>query len=285
MGRPVKKLSIITAAYAPLADYFDETIASVLSQSIPEGWDFEWLIQEDGEAPGLAGKLETLPHVSYAANRAHTGIAATRNLALTRATGDVVQVLDHDDILLPGAWMHLLPKFEDPGIHWAVGQADDYLPDGTRRGYESALPFGEIAAGTVNDWAIQHDGNWPIHCAGLYLRTELVRALGGWGGAPVDDDVIMFAALSELVNGYNDEAVTWLYRVHDRQTSKSATWRERSSDGRRIALQRIEAIRAVGLAATADLSQVSPAKSVRVGPAAKDAIGGAWWKADDRLRR
>ncbi|MGW7534727.1 glycosyltransferase family 2 protein [Amycolatopsis sp. NPDC054798] len=273
-----KRLSIITAAYAPLSDYFDETIQSVMGQELPEGWDFEWLIQEDGESPGLSSKVAALPNVRYAPNRAHTGIAATRNLALTRATGDVVQVLDHDDVLLPGAWQRMLPHFERPDVHWAVGQADDLLSSGERRGYESAIAFGEVPAGLVNTWAIDHEGNWPIHCAGLYLRTELVRAFGGWGGAPVDDDIIMFAALSEVVNGYNESAVTWLYRVHDRQTSKSATWRERSSDGRRIALQRIEAIRAVGLKPTGDLSNLSPGKTVHVGPAAKESIGGAWWK-------
>lgn len=274
-----KRLSIVTAAYAPLSDYFDETISSVLGQEVPNGWEFEWLIQEDGEVPGLASTVEHLPNIRYAANRAHTGIAATRNLALTRATGDVVQVLDHDDVLLPGAWTRILPHFDQPDVHWAVGQADDLLSDGSRRGYESAIDFGRVPAGLVNTWAIEHGGNWPIHCAGLFLRTELVRALGGWGGAPVDDDIIMFAGLSELVDGYNDSAVTWLYRVHERQTSKSATWRERSSDGRRIALQRIEAVRAVGLASTGDLSRLVPAKIVHVDPAAKDAIGGAWWKS------
>src|SRR6266496_3322700 len=217
-----KRLSIITAAYAPLADYFDDTIKSVMAQELPAGWELEWLIQEDGEKPGLSGQVAHLPNVRYSANKAHTGIAATRNLALTRATGEIVQVLDHDDVLLPGALSQLLSHFEDADTHWVVGQADDLLPDGSRRAYESAIPFGPVAPGVVNDWAIEHGGNWPIHCAGLLMRTTLVRAFGGWGGAPVDDDIIMFAALSECVGGYNVPDTTWLYRVHARQTSKSA---------------------------------------------------------------
>ena len=274
-----KRLSIITAAYAPLADYFDETIKSVMRQDLPAGWEIEWLIQEDGETPGLASRVANLPNVHYSANRAHTGIAATRNLALTRATGEIVQVLDHDDVLLPGALSQLLPHFENPETHWVVGQADDLLPDGSRRTYESALPFGPVQPGAVNDWAIEHGGNWPIHCAGLLMRTTLVRALGGWGGAPVDDDIIMFAALSECVGGHNVPDTTWLYRVHARQTSKSATWRERSSDGRRIALQRVQAIRTVGLRPDPALAGIAgPMDPVAVGPAAKDESGGAWWK-------
>lgn len=273
-----RRISIITAAYAPLADYFAETAESVLQQVLPPGWELEWLVQEDGEVPSLAASVAGLAHVKYAANNAHTGIAATRNLALTRATGDVVQVLDHDDLLLPNALVGLLPHFEDPSVHWVVGQADDFLSDHSRRAYESALPFGRVVAGEVNTWAMRHDGNWPIHCAGLLMRTQLVRAFGGWGGTPVDDDIIMFSALSECVDGYNAPETTWLYRIHDRQTHKSAQWRERSSDGRRIALQRIEAIRGVGLQITGNPAAATNT-SVHVGPAAKDDTSGqSWWK-------
>lgn len=272
-----RRLSIITAAYGPLSTYIEDTICSVREQKLPDGWELEWIVQEDGTNPSLEGLVSRELHAKYAANEAHTGIAATRNLALTRATGDVVQVLDHDDVLLPGALEQLLPRFDQPEVHWVVGQADDLLPDGRRRSYESALKFGRIRAGAVNDWAIQHDGNWPIHCAGLLIRTNLVRAVGGWGGCPVDDDIIMFSAVSELADGYNDPAVTWLYRIHDRQTSRSAAWRERSSDGRRIALQRINALRKARMSFQGDL--IAPLGDVTVGPARKDEAGGRpWWK-------
>jgi glycosyltransferase involved in cell wall biosynthesis len=265
-----RRISIITAAYAPLAQYFTETIDSVLSQQLPSQWELEWLVQEDGADPRLADVVTGLPGVSYSANGAQAGIAMTRNLALTRATGDLVQVLDHDDILLPGALARLIPRFDDPSIHWVVGQADDLMPDGTRKPYQSALPFGVIEAGAVNTWAIEHGGNWPIHCAGLLLRTQLVRAFGGWGAVPVDDDVMMFSALSECAAGYNDPAITWLYRIHDQQTSRSGTWRERSADGRRIALQRVHAIRAAGITITKDVSSAEATGPVQVGPAAKE---------------
>lgn len=274
-----RRVSIITAAFAPLADYFTETIESVARQQLPPGWEIEWLIQEDGENPTLSSRLARISHVKYAANNAHTGIAATRNLALTRATGEVVQVLDHDDVLLPNALYTLLPRFYETGIHWAVGQADDLLSDETRRKYESALPFGVVTAGTVNSWAIDHGGNWPVHCAGLLMRTNLVRAFGGWGGTPVDDDIMLFSAISECVDGFNDPATTWLYRIHERQTHRSARWRERSSDGRRIALQRVQAIRSTGLTLTGNLEAANNPENLHVAPAAKDdADGLPWWK-------
>ncbi len=111
------------------------------------------------------------------------------------------------------------------------------------------------------------------------MRTQLVRACGGWGGVPVDDDIVMFSGLSEIADGYNDPATTWLYRIHERQTHKSAQWRERSSDGRRVAMQRVEALRATGLAITGDPASAQASHDIEVGPAAKEGTDGRpWWK-------
>lgn len=115
---------------------------------------------------------------------------ANPELALSRATGDLIQVLDQDDVLLPSALASLIPLFDGTPIHWAVGQADDLMPDGRRIEWESALPYGTIAAGTVNAWAEAHEANWPIHCAGLMLRTTALRAVGGWIGLPADEECL-----------------------------------------------------------------------------------------------
>lgn len=96
-----RRVSIITAAYGPKADYLDEAMRSVLAQNMPNGWEFEWIVQEDGTDPQLADTFANVPNIRYAANHAQVGTAATRNLALSRATGELVQVLDHDDILFP----------------------------------------------------------------------------------------------------------------------------------------------------------------------------------------
>ncbi len=261
-------VSILTAAYAPTAKYLPDTIASVGGQVPPDGWQLEWVVQEDGAEPALAGLVAELPNVQYEANNAQLGLAQTRNVALSRATGELVHVLDHDDVLLPGALAALVPHFEDNSIHWAIGQADDLTPDGQRVPYESALPYGVLAAGQVNEWAGEHGGNWPIHCAGLIMRTASVRALGGWVASPADDDVAMFAALSELTNGYNEPAVTWLYRHHPDQTHRTARWKAWSTAGRRIALQRAAAVRVTGLSFPIDALNRRPItdRHVEVGP-------------------
>lgn len=240
-------ISILSSVYGPSATYLDETIASVQKLSLPTGWELEWVVQEDGASPSLADRLQALDIVDYQANNAQLGIAITRNLALSRVSGGLVQSLDHDDILLPGALTTLVAHFDDPRVQWAIGQADDLLPDGTREIYRSAIPFGLTRAGAMNQWAATHDGNWPIQCAALMIRTNTLRALGGWTGIPYDDDVAMFAALSGITDGYYDEELTWLYRQHPLQLHRTPVSIARSAEGRRIALQRAHAMRASGL--------------------------------------
>ncbi|WNV86136.1 glycosyltransferase [Umezawaea sp. Da 62-37] len=240
-------ISIITAAYAPKSDHLPATADGVRAQVLPDGWDLEWVVQEDGDTPSLAGFFEDVPNARYGANGVRLGISATRNLALARATGQLVQVLDHDDVLLPGALATLLAAFGRHEIHWAVGAADDLLPDGTRKAWDSALPFGLVKAGEANAWAEARGGNWPVHCAGLLMRTDSLRAVGGWASSPVDDDLIAFAALSELGDGWNEEAVTWLYRQHAGQTTRSDDLVGLRDAGRLIALQRVRALRNAGM--------------------------------------
>ncbi len=154
-------------------------------------------------------------------------------------------------------------------MHWAVAQADDLLPDGKRVSWASAIPYGTVKAGAVNRWAESKGGNWPIHCAGLMLRASALRAVGGWVGLPSDEDLGMFAALSEIADGYNVDKVTWLYRQHPGQTTKSGGTGHLSEATRRLALQRALAVRSTGLSFTDPSSWTEVDYSLDVAPATK----------------
>lgn len=262
-------VSIITAAHAPSAQFIEETARSVAAQSMPDGWALEWVVQEDGDDPKLGHLFDHLPNARYEANGGQLGLAVTRNLALARASGALVQVLDHDDLLLPGAIAVLVKRFLENPIHWAVGQADDLMPDGERLSYPPALEFGVVQAGAVNAWASERKGNWPVHCAGLMMRTESVRALGGWAGLPAEDDISLFAALSEVTDGYLEESVIWLYRQHAGQTYRTDGWRSRSEIGRRIALQRAHAMRAAKVRIGTVSLTAAQDRDIEVGPSIK----------------
>ncbi len=86
------RLSIITAVHAPNSAHLADTIMSVQRQKLPPEWSLEWIIQEDGEQPQLASLFEDVEVAHYSPNGFQLGIAATRNFALARATGDLIQV-------------------------------------------------------------------------------------------------------------------------------------------------------------------------------------------------
>ncbi|MEU4345607.1 glycosyltransferase [Nocardia sp. NPDC023852] len=243
-------ISVLTAVHQPSAVYLPQTLASIAAQTLPTGWELEWVLQEDGPASSeVAGITGGHDWVRYSANGAKLGIAGTRNLGLNRVRGSLIQVLDSDDLLLPGALATLIPHFDDLSVHWALGQADDLLPDGTRKSFPpyEGLPFGRVPAGAVNTWALETGGSWPVHCAGLMLRSTSVRVMGGWGGVPTNDDLVMFAGLSGAADGYFDATTTWLYRQHDAQTVRGSHHRTWGEETRRMALQRAVAVRNSGL--------------------------------------
>ena len=199
---------LVTAVLAPDPAHLAAAIDGVRGQRLPAGWGWQWAVQQDGDGPGLQAWFAGDDRIRFERHGTRLGVAGARNLALARLSGDLVRTLDADDVLLPGALAGLLPHFRDPRIAWAVGQADDLEPDGTRTPFPSALPFGRVRAGELNHWAVAHGGTWPVHGAGLTVRTTALRALGGWAGVPNDEDLVMLAALSEMSDGYNDPAVS-----------------------------------------------------------------------------
>ncbi|MFG1998303.1 glycosyltransferase family 2 protein [Spirillospora sp. NPDC048911] len=265
-------ISIITACHASSGQFLPETIKSVEALKLPDGWDLEWIVQEDGDTPQLSERFAGVDCVRFAANGRQLGIASTRNLALSRASGALLQAFDSDDVLLPDAFLTLIPRFEEHRIHWAIGQADDLLPDGTRKPYPSPIPFGLQKAGAINAYAAEQGANWPIHGAALMLRATSFRALGGWSGIPYDDELATFAALSQITDGYYDEAITWLYRHHPKQTHRTEGSRALSAECRRFALQRADLLEASGLRFPPEtaIGFENHTKDVHVGPAEKD---------------
>lgn len=245
-------LSVITAGYAPKADYLHETVASLLAQELPVEWDFEWVFQEDGYSPSLAKLARQVPQVRYQANYEPLGIATTRNLALSRARGELVRVLDHDDVLLPGGLGRPLPLFAT-GLRpcWVLSNADEIDVDGVRRFHPPPLSTGEVPAGRMG--AITDGvGRWSVYSAGMTARTDSVRALGGWMAVPRSEDVGLVTALAEMCAGYIDPEASWLYRRHPAQAHLSPEWQARQAQSAELVRQRLEGIRAARMTLGAD---------------------------------
>ena len=95
-----KVISVITPVYPPNAGYLAAAADSLIGQALPDGWQWEWLVQVDGEDSG-AISLPPDPRIKLAKGR-HAGSAVARNLALARSVGRLVKAFDADDLLAEG---------------------------------------------------------------------------------------------------------------------------------------------------------------------------------------
>ena len=240
-------ISLLTPVLADRAELIVEAGRSVAAQQLPSGWELEWIVQEDGPSPALRDIVAAFPFARYAANGEPLGVAVTRNLALSRAAGELVHVLDSDDLLLPqGLAVHIEAFTQHPDIHWVAGQGDDLLSDGSRRSVQLDLAAGRVERGALTQYFVDH-GGVPIHPAGLTMRTTTVRALGGWAASPRSEDVALLVAVADLAPGYLTPEATWLARQHPGQTTRLPHWQTLFAQADTQISQRITAQRATNL--------------------------------------
>jgi len=96
------RVSVVVPCYNA-TDFIGATLRSILSQVLPPGWDLEVLVVDDGSTDSSAEVLAELDHPELTVlAQPNSGNVAARNLALDRATGDVVAFCDADDVWYPG---------------------------------------------------------------------------------------------------------------------------------------------------------------------------------------
>lgn len=205
-------ISVITAVHAPGAHFLPEAYTSLLGQELPDGWDWQWVIQEDGETETVAQYVPDDPRVSFGQGRqGRAGVA--RTLALSRARGEYVKVLDADDMLTAGALARDLRALtEHPGISWAASRVLDLLPDGSTVGFDQDPAEGVIERGAVLEHWKAHDFRAQVHPATLFVRRNLVLALGGWMALPASEDTGLLLALDAVSQGWFTAETGLLYR-------------------------------------------------------------------------
>ena len=95
--QPSPSFSIIIPAYQA-ASFVADAVESALSQTLPPR---EVIVCDDGSTDDLLGALAPYDDQIVFLRKEHSGVAATRNVAVRAATGDFVASLDADNALLP----------------------------------------------------------------------------------------------------------------------------------------------------------------------------------------
>ncbi|MQA17032.1 MAG: glycosyltransferase [Pseudonocardiaceae bacterium] len=235
-----RRISIITPVYAPRAEYLGETYKSLEAQTLPPGWEWEWLIQQDGPEGGdLDGHVPADERISLRVSSRWGGQALARNLALARASGSLVKVLDADDVLTDGALRRDIAMLDAaPDIAYTISRVVNYHPDGTTTRFPENPDPGPIPIGALLPYWQHHDEP-QVHPASLCVRHEILVALGGWMAVTTSEDTGVLLALNAVSSGYFIGEPGLLYRVWPGQTTTT-----RASDDERAAVLRLIALRA-----------------------------------------
>src|SRR5438270_8190210 len=101
------KISVVTPSFNS-AETLQQTIESVLSQDYAL---FEHIIIDGGSTDGTTQLLQKYPHLMWSSER-DEGHYDAMNKGITRATGDLVVILNADDCFRPGAFKNVAEAFQ-----------------------------------------------------------------------------------------------------------------------------------------------------------------------------
>jgi glycosyltransferase involved in cell wall biosynthesis len=94
----MSRVIVVTAVHASSSRYLPEAWKSLREQELPGGWEWHWVIQEDGTTDGVLPYVPDDARVTFRQGR-RGGPGVARTLALAHAEGEYVKVLDADDLL------------------------------------------------------------------------------------------------------------------------------------------------------------------------------------------
>ncbi|MFR9798610.1 glycosyltransferase family 2 protein [Streptomyces sp. MS06] len=217
-----RRVTVVTAVHAPSARYLPEAHASLCAQELPPGWEWRWVIQEDGRTDEVLRQVPRDRRVTFRQGRPG-GPGVARTIALSHADGEYVRILDADDRLPPGALARDLAALEaDPALGWATSRVLDLLPDGSTAGFPGDPEHGPIERGAVLEAWKAGGFLAPVHPATLCVRRELLLALGGWMALPASEDTGLLLALNAVSRGWFTGEVGLFYRKWEGQATGQA---------------------------------------------------------------
>jgi glycosyltransferase involved in cell wall biosynthesis len=212
-----RRITVVTAVHAPSARFLPDAYRSLCAQELPDGWEWIWVVQEDGRTDEVRPYIPDDPRVIFHQGR-HGGPGTARTIALAHADGPYVKVLDADDQLTPGTLARDLAALQaDRTLGWATSRVLDLLPDGSTAGFPDDPDHGPLERGAVLDHWKAHDFRAQVHPATLFVRRDLLMALGGWMALPASEDTGLLLALSAVSRGWFSQEVGLLYRKWEGQ--------------------------------------------------------------------
>jgi glycosyltransferase involved in cell wall biosynthesis len=230
---PAPSFTIIIPAYQAAA-FIADAVESALAQTLPAR---EVIVCDDGSTDDLRGALAPYAGEITLLHKEHSGVAATRNVALRAAAGDFVAVLDADNAFLPD-YLQALSELSVARPDLDILTTDAFLElDGEvyERYYRGKARFvrGDQRRGIIH----QHF----VYANAAYRRKALL-AVGGYDefydSTPYhgveDTDLLVRLILGGSRVGLVDEPLA-VYRIHAGSLSAN---RARSTRGGAVVVER-----------------------------------------------
>lgn len=125
------KISIVTITYNS-SKTVEDTITSVLSQDYK---DCEYIIIDGGSTDGTLKIIERYrDKIAYFVSEPDKGICDAFNKGIAAATGDIIGIINSDDLLYPGALSEVARAYHS-GIDIIYGKGKRLFPDGQMEDY------------------------------------------------------------------------------------------------------------------------------------------------------
>lgn len=190
--------------------YLRQTVESILNQTYQ---DFEFVVINDGSTDRSLAILQ-----NYAAqdkrirliHRENRGIPATRNELVAQARGELIAVMDADDIAFPDRLaLQVAFLLKNPETVW-VGGAFDLIDDRGRR-----LTRVEMPQSNDEIQALLVQGSTSFLHPGAMIRRSALLKVGGYDEAlPTAHDLDLWLKLSEVGKLANLKEPVVQYRIH-----------------------------------------------------------------------
>lgn len=104
------KISIITVTYNS-EKYLEECISSIVSQNYS---DLEYIIIDGGSTDNTLNIINRYKqYISYFVSEPDNGISDAFNKGLKKATGDIIGIINSDDVMFPNVLQKLSQLYED----------------------------------------------------------------------------------------------------------------------------------------------------------------------------
>ena len=162
-------ISIITVCFNS-AKHIEECIESVASQRGPL---IEHIIIDGGSTDGTLEILnQFVDCLSILVSEPDKGIYNAMNKGLALASGDVIGILNSDDILVPGALISVAKAFDSPDIDFSYGSALLIDELGTTYGVTRPLPWDSLLKRGYLEMPFPHQS--------VFVRRETYQRLGGF---------------------------------------------------------------------------------------------------------